>query len=109
VAGEGWLSAGDAACSLDPLTGRGLLEALSAGIEGANALLSGPEAIAAYARAVHVRFARYLQRRSEAYAEERRWPEAPFWRRRHEAGHAVTREIGPLDEELALRPLSQPA
>ncbi|WP_437618832.1 FAD-dependent oxidoreductase [Sorangium sp. So ce1151] len=94
VAGEGWLAAGDAACALDPLSGRGLVEALSAGLDAARALLSGPAAIDAYGRAVHARFAEHLLVRGETYAAERRWPEAPFWRRRHDASRAAARELG---------------
>ena len=96
VAGEGWVAAGDAACALDPLSGRGLLEGLSAGVSAANALLSGREAIAAHARGAHVRFAEYLRTRGATYDEEQRWPASPFWRRRHEASRAAARELRQL-------------
>ncbi|MDI3287282.1 FAD-dependent oxidoreductase [Polyangium sp. 15x6] len=95
VSGDGWIAVGDAACALDPLSGKGLLEGLSAGLSAANALLSGREAMAAHARAAHVHFAEYLRTRGKTYDAERRWPEAPFWRRRHEAFRAAAHELTP--------------
>jgi hypothetical protein len=39
-------------------------------------------AVANYVQEVEAAFARYLTDRAEVYATERRWPDAPFWRRR---------------------------
>ena len=87
--GEGWTAVGDAALSFDPLSSQGILTALYTGLRGAQAVLAALEgdaaALPAYAtRLAEVRGA-YLRNRAAAYAAERRWPDAPFWARRHGA------------------------
>jgi 2-polyprenyl-6-methoxyphenol hydroxylase-like FAD-dependent oxidoreductase len=85
-AGEGWLAVGDAAASFDPLSSRGILTALTAGIGAADAIcgaLAGDrEALPRYAAGVRLDFARYLDGWGRFYGIERRWPAATFWRRR---------------------------
>ena len=85
-AGEGWLAVGDAAASFDPLSSRGILSALASGIGAADAareaLAGDREALPRYAAGVQLDFARYLEMRDRTYRVERRWPEAPFWKRR---------------------------
>jgi flavin-dependent dehydrogenase len=65
----------------------GILKALQSGMAAASAItrsLAGDsDALSAYAREVTREFARYLGERRFFYARERRWPEAPFWRRRY--------------------------
>jgi flavin-dependent dehydrogenase len=93
IEGDRWLAMGDAAVAYDPLSSYGVSSAMGSGFYGGHAiadLLSGREdARLAYLdvmqRACDGCFA--LQR--EAYSQERRWPEAPFWRRRQEAGYLV--------------------
>lgn len=86
VAGEGWLAVGDAACTFDPLSSRGILKALVSGLRAAGALreaLAGQAgALARYGERVESDFERYLEMREVHYATERRWPQAPFWHRR---------------------------
>jgi flavin-dependent dehydrogenase len=81
-----WLATGDAAMSVDPLTGRGVLGALLAGEAAGTAMahwLVGDERpAAAYERCLDSRYAEYLTQRTEIYGRETRWPDAPFWRRR---------------------------
>ena len=49
-------------------------------------LLAGrPDARLAYLGALQDAYGAYLDLQRRHYAAERRWPEAPFWRRRHEA------------------------
>ncbi len=83
-----WACAGDAAWSLDPLSGDGIARAVASGLGLADAvrdLLSTSDvgAVRAYAlgRARALRDA--LETRARFYSAERRWPEATFWRRRH--------------------------
>lgn len=81
-----WLATGDAAMSVDPLTGRGVLGALLAGEAAGTAmahwLLGDQRPATAYEHGLDARYARYLAERAEIYGRETRWPRAPFWRRR---------------------------
>lgn len=85
-AGDGWLAAGDAAFSMDPLSSRGLFNSLYTGLAAAltaDAHLSGsasaiPEYLAMAAR-IHGAYGQDLK---AAYAMETRWQDQPFWRRR---------------------------
>jgi len=86
AAGPGWLAVGDAAMSFDPLSSQGLFHALYTGMKGGEAaarLLAGDgEAGAAFAAALEPVWDAYLSHRAIYYGMERRWPDAPFWRRR---------------------------
>lgn len=85
-AGEGWLAAGDAAASFDPLSSQGLLHALFTGLaaaEAADRLLRGDaRALTEYQQTMRGIVGAYRRHLSEHYAAEGRWPGAPFWRRR---------------------------
>lgn len=88
AAGEGWLAVGDAASTFDPLSSQGVLKALRSGIYAAYAagdlLSKGDDAgMRRYPAFVEREFEAYLRTRAQYYADERRWPEHPFWRRRH--------------------------
>ncbi|HET7460370.1 MAG TPA: FAD-dependent oxidoreductase [Longimicrobium sp.] len=90
AAGDDWLAVGDAACTFDPLSSQGVLKALRSGVFAAYAagdlLAAGdPAGMERYRRFVADEFAGYLRIRAAYYAEERRWPEREFWRRRHAA------------------------
>jgi len=86
VVGDGWLAAGDAAASYDPLSSHGIGSALAGGLHAAaaiRALLAGNNgALPAYAAGVAAAYALYLDLRRAYYADERRWSAAPFWQRR---------------------------
>jgi flavin-dependent dehydrogenase len=77
--GDGWLAAGDAAASFDPLSSQGILTAVLMGREAA-LCADHPAAYAARYRAI---VARYEAERRATYRLEQRWPIAPFWARRH--------------------------
>lgn len=85
-AGEGWLAVGDAASTWDPLSSQGILKALRFAFWAAYAAsdhLRGDErALDKYAALVERDFESYLEARRAYYAEETRWPQSPFWRRR---------------------------
>jgi flavin-dependent dehydrogenase len=92
-AGEGWIAVGDAASTFDPLSSQGVLKALRSGIFAAYAagdlLAKGDDAgMRRYPLFVEREFDGYLRARAGYYAEERRWPESEFWRRRHSAAEA---------------------
>lgn len=87
VAGDAWLAAGDAASSIDPLASQGLLNALATGLRAAQAgdrYLSGvPDALSEYAARVRVQSERLRDGLRSQYESEKRWPDSPFWARRH--------------------------
>jgi len=88
--GEGFIAAGDAAIAFDPLSSQGLLNALFTGLaaaECADAYLSGDASALPRYRATLDRIAvQYRRHLAEWYAIEQRWPDAPFWSRRHAVG-----------------------
>jgi flavin-dependent dehydrogenase len=85
-AGERWLSVGDAAFALDPLSGSGIRRALESGIRAADTIgaslrgRSGAES--AYDDHARQQFAKHLRTRTHFYGLERRWPGSAFWERR---------------------------
>jgi flavin-dependent dehydrogenase len=90
AAGDDWLAVGDAASTFDPLSSQGIVKALRSGIFAAYAagdlLAKGDDAgMRRYRAFVQREFDAYLQSRARYYADEARWPEREFWRRRHAA------------------------
>jgi 2-polyprenyl-6-methoxyphenol hydroxylase-like FAD-dependent oxidoreductase len=84
VSGEGWIAAGDAAMTYDPISAHGVTLALRTGIDAAAALLDGrDEALAAYAAVLDRAFARYRREALRIYRSEGRWPHEPYWAARH--------------------------
>lgn len=84
--GAGWVAIGDAAMAFDPLSSQGILTALYAGLRVGLALhaeLAGAAGSVARESAAQGRIHEvYRERRRLIHAEERRWPRAPYWRRR---------------------------
>ncbi len=102
--GDGWVAAGDAAQSFDPLSGEGLFHALFSGQCAGQALggiFSGAVgALAGYAALNESLWRRFLHHRQIFYASEMRWRDRPFWLRR----------LAPAGEEAQLsRKISAPA
>jgi flavin-dependent dehydrogenase len=81
VHGDGWIAAGDAAASFDPVSSQGIMTAIRLGQQAAQ-VAQGDDA-AEYAAGVDALFDRYWLARAALYAQERRWSSAPFWNRRH--------------------------
>ncbi|MGB5081593.1 MAG: tryptophan 7-halogenase [Burkholderiales bacterium] len=93
-AGAGWLAVGDAALTIDPLSGDGVMRAMAmAGLAARSvvATLSGrsKSEVEAYQDAVGTCFRQYRNSEAYFYERERRWPQAPFWRERNRSGHAL--------------------
>jgi flavin-dependent dehydrogenase len=88
-AGADWLAVGDAARTLDPLSGRGITEALTSALRAAEAVRAPAAdrtaALAADAERAAEEHRLHLATRLTHYRRERRWPDSPFWRRRHAA------------------------
>jgi 2-polyprenyl-6-methoxyphenol hydroxylase-like FAD-dependent oxidoreductase len=94
-AGDGWLAAGDAALSFDPLSSQGILTALYTGLEAGltlHAQLSGDSnAIARYSHRLETIHEAYLRNLTSYYSFEERWTDRAFWQRRQEAGLSESR------------------
>jgi flavin-dependent dehydrogenase len=87
LVGPGWVAAGDAAASFDPLSSMGIGHALWSGTRAARLaedVLLGPSNLAAdYRSVMQQQYEQYLQLRQRYYRLEQRWPDRPFWRCRH--------------------------
>jgi flavin-dependent dehydrogenase len=87
ASGPGWLAVGDSFAALDPLSGRGIVNALrhaplaAQAVDGA--LRSQLAGVAAFEAQVRREFTEYLLQRRLHYLDEKRWPSAPFWFARH--------------------------
>jgi hypothetical protein len=91
------LPAGDAALAVDPVCGQGIFNALRSGIFAAYAVgdwvNSGDEqGLLRYRGWIGATYSAYRTTLCDVYAAEARWPEHPFWRRRHETGATTTTE-----------------
>lgn len=86
---NGLLPVGDAASSFDPLSSQGILKALRSGIFASYAIADGllradgGRGCARYAALMRREFHAYRSTHCDYYRQEQRWPESPFWRRRH--------------------------
>jgi flavin-dependent dehydrogenase len=76
-AGPGWLAVGDAANAHDPLSARGLHDALTGGISAGEAIAA--ESLDAYAEGVAAGYRRYLSELDWYYRQENRFPGTEFW------------------------------
>lgn len=102
-----WLSVGDAALAVDPISGSGVMRALRAAKDASDtviALLAGrTDAIAGYEARRNDECAQYLSERSVHYKHEQRWPGAAFWKRRQVVeALPVTKPAAVYVPELAL-------
>lgn len=88
-AGEGWLAVGDAAAAFDPLSSHGMTTALWTGIAGAEAAIADADGdrqkLEDFVQKVSLGVSKFLQQRKAIYGQERRYPDRPFWQRRHSA------------------------
>lgn len=114
VCGDGWIRVGDAAMAADPLSGNGMFQSLSSALQApmvVHTLLRHP-GDAAVARRFHQErvqglFDRFARIGRDFYAQESRWPDAPFWARRRRwpddrPAHAPVGLAGP---QVARRPV----
>jgi flavin-dependent dehydrogenase len=79
-AGPGWVAVGDAACAHDPLSARGLHNALTSGIAAAEAIAE--DTVPAYAEQMAADYRTYLTDLDWYYRQETRFPDSPFWQDR---------------------------
>ncbi len=89
AAGPGWIAVGDALIGFDPLTSSGIAGAISDAIAAAPVIrrwLDGHDpavAVADYLRRANSTMTKYVREWRHHYGWERRWPQSPFWLRRH--------------------------
>ncbi len=94
-AGPGWVAAGDAAVSFDPLSSQGIATALLMGREAGRAMAAmlthaDPEPLVRYSDRYAGILEDHLARREAYYGLERRWARAPFWARRAGRGAVIS-------------------
>ena len=94
AAGMRWLAVGDAALAFDPLSSKGISNAMYTGLRAADALLRHARgdhphgdvaAIDGYARHLLDIHRVYREQLRAFHAMEARWPDAPYWSRRQAA------------------------
>lgn len=89
AAGPRWLAVGDAALAFDPLSSKGISNAIYTGLRAADALLRHERgdavALDGYARHLLDIHRVYREQLRAFHAMETRWPEAPYWSRRQAA------------------------
>ncbi len=85
-AGYGWIAAGDASISFDPISSQGLLHALFTGLaaaETADRFIAGSfSAMDDYRQVIDGIARAYWRHLTFYYSTETRWADAPFWQRR---------------------------
>lgn len=86
VEGDRWIAVGDAASAYDPMAAQGIHKGFADAADATRTIAAdvgrGEPPPWRYADRVAARFEDYLANRAHLYALERRWPDAPFWRRR---------------------------
>lgn len=85
VSGPDWIALGDAALTFDPLSSRGLHEALSSGLQFARAFSAGGISAEDYQSQCDLEFETYRATLRWFHEREERWPHSAFWRTRHAA------------------------
>jgi flavin-dependent dehydrogenase len=94
ITGHNWLAVGDAASRFDPLSSQGIVKALRSGIfasyaVGDSLIRQDNTGLRRYQHYITEEFRSYSQTRDKYYRQEQRWPESPFWRRRHRQSSTV--------------------
>ena len=91
--GDFWMAVGDAAQSLDPLSGQGIFHALLSGHRAAEQIAAHctDGDTATYVEWLDHAWSRFLDERKAFYEAERRWPTQAFWQRRSPASKSNAR------------------
>lgn len=88
----GWLAVGDAALAFDPLSSKGISNALYTGLRAAQAILDSDlgdaEAVGGYAQHLLDIHRVYREQLGAFHAMETRWPSSAFWARRRRTAPA---------------------
>lgn len=101
MSGANWLAVGDAAMAFDPLSSQGIVKAFDhaqrAAASIAAYLAGGTGALQQLASEFEDEYATYRVTRTGYYRMETRWPESPFWRRRHAGAAASGQHAAPAE------------
>jgi flavin-dependent dehydrogenase len=85
---DGWLTVGDSAFALDPLSSQGIFHALASSILATEAIMETGKkptsAIFDYSASLEQAWASFKVQRRDYYCLESRWPKEGFWKRRRE-------------------------
>lgn len=88
ITGDGWLAAGDAATTFDPLSSLGIQKGLRSGILASYAIADyfkgSASSLEKYEAILAKEFEEYLSTRTDYYCQERRWQNSAFWQRRYD-------------------------
>ncbi len=89
VCEQDWLAVGDAASAYDPISSQGIVKALRSGIFASYAIddilsKSDPIGLTRYEKFIQREFSSYRRTHLKYSAEEQRWSDSIFWRRRHQ-------------------------
>ncbi len=104
----GWLAVGDAALAFDPLSSKGISNALYTGLRAAHSVLDALrgdcEALPRYDTHLREIFRVYCEHLAGFHAIETRWPDATFWKRRqwHRSGTSVKSEAAEIPYSMAI-------
>jgi 2-polyprenyl-6-methoxyphenol hydroxylase-like FAD-dependent oxidoreductase len=83
TAGLDWIAIGDAACTIDPLSGQGVTVALDSALEAATAICARrpgePNAFQRTESGVCMRFEQARMHQARSYSQENRWADSVFW------------------------------
>src|SRR5262249_58500811 len=95
------LAVGDAAARFDPVSGQGIVKALRSGIFASYAVADwlrqkDDRGLRRYWALVEREFDAYRGTLRDYYSLEQRWPDRPFWRRRHSDADARHDTSAPL-------------
>ena len=86
AAGTRWIAVGDAALAFDPLSSKGIANAMYTGLRAADALIrheqGATKALEDYPRHVLEIHRAYREHLHAFHMMETRWPETPYWSRR---------------------------
>ncbi|MDG9669525.1 tryptophan 7-halogenase [Hahella sp. CR1] len=86
---DGLIPVGDAMSCFDPLSSQGILKALRSGVLASYAIADSlvyrrnDRGYAQYGALMRREFDSYREIQQKYYRQEQRWPDSPFWRRRH--------------------------
>nr|WP_246722723.1 tryptophan 7-halogenase [Aliikangiella sp. G2MR2-5] len=88
-AGKGWLAVGDAASTYDPLSSLGIFKALRHGLLAsfahADYLSEKDLSLSKYQQVITAEYQDYCSKKSDYYAQEKRYQDSLFWQRRHDS------------------------
>jgi len=85
----GFIPVGDAMSCFDPLSSQGILKALRSGIFASYAITDSlvhrrdDRGYVQYGELMRQEFDSYRAMQQQYYRQEQRWPDSPFWQRRH--------------------------